>query len=74
MDAGNTAPMTGLKVVELARILAGPRRSPISARRSSRSKARPATITAAGAPLHRAPHGKGGTETVAAYFHAANRG
>ncbi|MBT9385801.1 CoA transferase [Pseudooceanicola sp. CBS1P-1] len=72
------APLAGLKVVELARILAGPWIGQTLADLGAEvikveSPAGDDTRTW-GPPFIERPDGRGGTETVAAYFHAANRG
>lgn len=78
MDAGNRAPLTGLKVVELARILAGPwigqTLADLGAEVIKVESPAGDDTRSWGPPFIERPHGKGGTETVAAYFHAANRG
>ncbi|MGR6467603.1 CaiB/BaiF CoA transferase family protein [Rhizobium sp. PAMB 3182] len=72
------APLAGLKVVELARILAGPWTGQTLADLGAEvikveSPGGDDTRTW-GPPFIERPDGKGGTEKVAAYFHAANRG
>ena len=72
------APLKGLKVVELARILAGPWLGQVLADLGAEviKVESPAGDDTRkwGPPFITRPDGKGGTETVAAYFHAANRG
>ncbi|MES5047650.1 CaiB/BaiF CoA transferase family protein [Phyllobacterium sp. 22229] len=78
MDAGNKAPLAGLKVVELARILAGPwigqTLADLGAEIIKVEGPAGDDTRSWGPPFIERPDGKGGTETVAAYFHAANRG
>ena len=78
MTGTDHAPLTGLKVVELARILAGPWIGQTLADLGAEvikveSPAGDDTRTW-GPPFIERDDGKGGTEKVAAYFHAANRG
>ncbi|MGR6432856.1 CaiB/BaiF CoA transferase family protein [Rhizobium sp. PAMB 3174] len=78
MTASRAAPLAGLKVVELARILAGPWTGQTLADLGAEvikveSPGGDDTRTW-GPPFIERPDGKGGTEKVAAYFHAANRG
>ncbi len=78
MTGTDHAPLAGLKVVELARILAGPWIGQTLADLGAEvikveSPAGDDTRTW-GPPFIERDDGKGGTEKVAAYFHAANRG
>ncbi|MFK8252603.1 CaiB/BaiF CoA transferase family protein [Ancylobacter terrae] len=74
----NRPPLHGLKVVELARILAGPWIGQTLADLGAeviKVEAPGGDDTRGwGPPFLERPDGHGGTETVAAYFHAANRG
>ncbi len=71
-------PLAGLKVVELARILAGPwigqTLADLGAEVIKVESPSGDDTRTWGPPFIDRPDGKGGTETVAAYFHAANRG
>ncbi|QKV20173.1 CaiB/BaiF CoA transferase family protein [Oricola thermophila] len=71
-------PLAGLKVVELARILAGPWIGQTLADLGAeviKVESRQGDDTRTwGPPFFTRPDGKGGTEEVAAYFQAANRG
>lgn len=72
------APLAGLKVVELARILAGPwigqTLADLGAEVIKVEAPEGDDTRRWGPPFIDRPDGKGGTERVAAYFHAANRG
>ncbi|MGI3164097.1 CaiB/BaiF CoA transferase family protein [Pseudooceanicola sp. 200-1SW] len=72
------APLKGLKVVELARILAGPwigqTLADLGAEVIKVEAPEGDDTRRWGPPFITRPDGKGGEETVAAYFHAANRG
>jgi len=72
------APLAGLKVVELARILAGPwigqTLADLGAEVIKVEAPEGDDTRRWGPPFIERPDGKGGTESVAAYFHAANRG
>ncbi|KJF70281.1 CaiB/BaiF CoA transferase family protein [Agrobacterium arsenijevicii] len=74
----NTAPLAGLKVVELARILAGPwigqTLADLGAEVIKIESPQGDDTRSWGPPFIERPDGRGGTEKVAAYFHAANRG
>ena len=78
MAAPNSAPLAGLKVVELARILAGPwigqTLADLGADVIKVESPQGDDTRTWGPPFIERPDGKGGTEKVAAYFHAANRG
>lgn len=73
-----SAPLAGLKVVELARILAGPWIGQTLADLGAdviKVEAPEGDDTRSwGPPFVQRDDGAGGTETAAAYFHAANRG
>lgn len=72
------APLAGLKVVELARILAGPwigqTLADLGARVVKVEAPEGDDTRRWGPPFFERPLPGGGTETVSAYFHAANRG
>jgi len=72
------APLAGLKVVELARILAGPwigqTLADLGAEVIKVESPEGDDTRRWGPPFLDRPAGKGGTERVAAYFHSANRG
>ncbi len=72
------APLHGLKVVELARILAGPwigqTLADLGAEVIKVESPGGDDTRSWGPPFVERPDGHGGTETAAAYFHAANRG
>ena len=72
------APLAGLKVVELARILAGPwigqTLADLGADVIKVEGPRGDDTRTWGPPFVEQPDGRGGTERVASYFHAANRG
>lgn len=72
------APLAGLKVVELARILAGPwigqTLADLGAEVIKVESPEGDDTRRWGPPFLDRPDGKGGTERVAAYFHSANRG
>ncbi len=72
------APLRGLKVVELARILAGPwvgqTLADLGAEVIKVESPGGDDTRGWGPPFVERPDGHGGVETVAAYFHAANRG
>ncbi|MBY5971590.1 CoA transferase [Ferrimonas balearica] len=72
------APLKGLKVVELARILAGPwigqTLADLGAEVIKVEAPEGDDTRRWGPPFITRPNGRGGEETVAAYFHAANRG
>ncbi|OCX58153.1 CoA-transferase [Thioclava sp. SK-1] len=72
------APLEGLKVVELARILAGPwigqTLADLGAQVIKVEAPEGDDTRRWGPPFITRPDGKGGEETVAAYFHATNRG
>ncbi len=74
----NAAPLTGLKIVELARILAGPwigqTLADLGAEVIKIEAPEGDDTRRWGPPFVERPDGKGGTEITAAYFHAANRG
>lgn len=77
--AGMTgSPLQGLKVVELARILAGPwigqTLADLGAEVIKIEAPEGDDTRRWGPPFIQRPRPDGGTETVAAYFHAANRG
>ncbi|NKM01952.1 CaiB/BaiF CoA transferase family protein [Rhizobium leguminosarum] len=78
MAGVNSAPLTGLKVVELARILAGPwigqTLADLGAEVIKIESQQGDDTRSWGPPFIERPDGRGGTEKVAAYFHAANRG
>lgn len=71
-------PLHGLKVVELARVLAGPwigqTLADLGAQVIKVEAPEGDDTRTWGPPFIERPNGKGGTERVAAYFHAANRG
>lgn len=72
------APLSGLKVIELARILAGPwigqTLADLGAEVIKIEAPEGDDTRRWGPPFVERPDGKGGTEITAAYFHAANRG
>lgn len=72
------APLTGLKVIELARILAGPwigqTLADLGAEVIKIEAPEGDDTRRWGPPFVERPDGKGGSEITAAYFHAANRG
>ncbi len=72
------APLRGLKVIELARILAGPwigqTLADLGAEVIKIEAPEGDDTRRWGPPFVERPDGKGGTEITAAYFHAANRG
>ncbi|MBB3132442.1 crotonobetainyl-CoA:carnitine CoA-transferase CaiB-like acyl-CoA transferase [Rhizobium pisi] len=74
----NSAPLASLNVVELARILAGPwigqTLADLGAEVIKIESPQGDDTRSWGPPFIEWPDGKGGTEKVAAYFHAANRG
>ncbi|WFU11851.1 CoA transferase (plasmid) [Rhizobium sp. CB3090] len=74
----NSAPLAGLKVVELARILAGPwigqTLADLGAEVIKVESPEGDDTRKWGPPFIERPDRRGGTEKVAAYFHAANRG
>lgn len=76
--AQGEAPLAGLKVVELARILAGPwigqTLADLGAEVIKVESPEGDDTRRWGPPFIDRPDGHGGTERVAAYFHAANRG
>ncbi|MDT4841991.1 Acetyl-CoA:oxalate CoA-transferase [compost metagenome] len=78
MTGSNSAPLLGLKVVELARILAGPwigqTLADLGAEVIKVESPQGDDTRTWGPPFIERPDGRGGTEKVAAYFHAANRG
>ncbi|WP_237154180.1 CaiB/BaiF CoA transferase family protein [Oryzibacter oryziterrae] len=78
MREANLPPLQGLKVVELARILAGPwigqTLADLGAEVIKVESPEGDDTRTWGPPFIDRPDGKGGTEKVAAYFHAANRG
>lgn len=78
MAGVNGAPLAGLKVVELARILAGPwigqTLADLGAEVIKIESPQGDDTRSWGPPFIERPDGRGGTEKVAAYFHAANRG
>ena len=78
MRGQERAPLAGLKVVELARILAGPwigqTLADLGAEVIKVESLDGDDTRTWGPPFIERPNGKGGTEKVAAYFHAANRG
>ncbi|WP_341487748.1 CaiB/BaiF CoA-transferase family protein [Pararhizobium sp. A13] len=78
MSGSNSAPLAGLKVVELARILAGPwigqTLADLGAEVIKVESPQGDDTRTWGPPFIERPDGRGGTEKVAAYFHAANRG
>ncbi|OWW00325.1 CaiB/BaiF CoA-transferase family protein [Rhizobium sp. R693] len=78
MGGPNSAPLAGLKVVELARILAGPwigqTLADLGAEVIKVESPQGDDTRSWGPPFIERPDGKGSTEKVAAYFHAANRG
>jgi crotonobetainyl-CoA:carnitine CoA-transferase CaiB-like acyl-CoA transferase len=78
MTETRAAPLAGLKVVELARILAGPwtgqTLADLGAEVIKVESPDGDDTRTWGPPFIERPDGKGGTEKVAAYFHAANRG
>lgn len=73
-----TPPLAGLKVVELARILAGPwigqTLADLGADVIKVESPEGDDTRRWGPPFLERPDGQGGSERVAAYFHAANRG
>ncbi|PDT04450.1 CoA transferase [Rhizobium chutanense] len=73
-----TTALAGLKVIELARILAGPwigqTLADLGADVIKVESPQGDDTRSWGPPFINRPDGKGGTEKVAAYFHAANRG
>ncbi|MBF9034331.1 CoA transferase [Rhodobacterales bacterium HKCCE2091] len=75
---GGAAPLAGLKVVELARILAGPwigqTLADLGAEVIKVEAPEGDDTRRWGPPFVERPRPDGGTEKVAAYFHAANRG
>ncbi len=75
---GSAAPFTGLRVVELARILAGPwigqTLADLGAEVIKVEAPEGDDTRRWGPPFIDRPRAHGGTERVAAYFHAANRG
>ncbi|MDQ0512952.1 CaiB/BaiF CoA transferase family protein [Ancylobacter amanitiformis] len=78
MTTNALPPLHGLKVVELARILAGPwigqTLADLGAQVIKVESPEGDDTRTWGPPFIERPNGRGGTETVAAYFHAANRG
>lgn len=74
----SAAPLAGLRVVELARILAGPwigqTLADLGAEVIKVEAPEGDDTRRWGPPFVERPDGQGGTETVAAYFQAANRG
>jgi crotonobetainyl-CoA:carnitine CoA-transferase CaiB-like acyl-CoA transferase len=76
--ASGDAPLAGLKVVELARILAGPwigqTLADLGAQVIKVEAPGGDDTRSWGPPFVERPDGRGGTERTAAYFHAANRG
>lgn len=74
----SNAPLKGLKVVELARILAGPwigqTLADLGAEVIKVEAPEGDDTRKWGPPFFDRPDGAGGVETVASYFHAANRG
>ncbi|MGQ3675873.1 CaiB/BaiF CoA transferase family protein [Xanthobacter sp. TB0139] len=78
MPQQDLPPLAGLKVVELARILAGPwigqTLADLGAEVIKVESPAGDDTRSWGPPFIERPDGKGGTERVAAYFHAANRG
>lgn len=78
MSGPANAPLAGLKVVELARILAGPwigqTLADLGAEVIKVESPAGDDTRRWGPPFIERPDGKGGMERVAAYFHAANRG
>lgn len=78
MSGRGSAPLAGLKVVELARILAGPwigqTLADLGAEVIKVESPAGDDTRSWGPPFIERPDGKGGVEVVAAYFHAANRG
>lgn len=78
MPAPGSAPLAGLKVVELARILAGPwigqTLADLGAEVIKVEGPAGDDTRSWGPPFLERPDSKGGVEKVAAYFHAANRG
>ncbi|KAB0677979.1 CaiB/BaiF CoA transferase family protein [Aureimonas leprariae] len=76
--APGRAPLAGLKVVELARILAGPwigqTLADLGAEVIKVESPGGDDTRTWGPPFVERPDGRGGTERTAAYFHAANRG
>ncbi|MEK1928889.1 MAG: CaiB/BaiF CoA-transferase family protein [Pararhizobium sp.] len=78
MSGSNSAPLAGLRVVELARILAGPwigqTLADLGAEVIKVESPQGDDTRTWGPPFIERPDGRGGTEKVAAYFHAANRG
>ncbi len=78
MDETEKPPLAGLKVVEIARILAGPwigqTLADLGAEVIKVEGPDGDDTRRWGPPFLDRPDGRGGTERVAAYFHAANRG
>lgn len=78
MGAEAQAPLAGLKVVELARILAGPwigqTLADLGAEVIKVEAPEGDDTRRWGPPFFTRDDGRGGTEEVAAYFHSANRG
>ncbi|MBY3172971.1 CaiB/BaiF CoA transferase family protein [Rhizobium laguerreae] len=78
MTGVNNTPLAGLKVVELARILAGPwigqTLADFGAEVIKIESPQGDDTRSWGPPFIERSDGRGGTEKVAAYFHAANRG
>lgn len=78
MASPNSAPLSGLKVVELARILAGPwigqTLADLGAEVIKIESPQGDDTRTWGPPFIERPNGRGSVEKVAAYFHAANRG
>lgn len=78
VDTVTDAPLKGLKVIELARILAGPwigqTLADLGAEVIKIEAPEGDDTRQWGPPFLKRPLPEGGTETVAAYFHAANRG
>lgn len=75
---GLKSPLAGLKVVELARVLAGPwlgqTLADLGAQVIKVESPKGDETRHWGPPFIERPNGSGGIEKVAAYFHAANRG
>ncbi|WP_298500162.1 CaiB/BaiF CoA-transferase family protein [uncultured Maritimibacter sp.] len=78
MTAAGSRPLAGLKVVELARILAGPwigqTLADLGAEVIKVEAPEGDDTRTWGPPFIERPRPEGGTERVAAYYHAANRG